>query len=162
MNRRKTMNDQEIFARYIELLDNSNEVKTKLNKTEYLFSKGLYRLVECEADDPEGKFDPKDDKYWKRVPIEVSDDQFDLLLEADRSPKKTDFSRSNLPKVIGVVIVFISIIGTLMLSAIASEQIFIALGIGFSAALYGVFFIVLGNMMDSINGIHEYLSDRFK
>jgi len=72
---RKTLSKEEFFQRYKEGVEKSHQKA----KVEYLVSKGLYILEECDKNVKGAMFDYNDNKYYLKVPIEINDDDFNSL-----------------------------------------------------------------------------------
>jgi hypothetical protein len=95
-------------------------------------------------------------------PIDISDEQFNLLIEADKPPRKKIYNKNNSASIAGIVIIIIGILAAFSLSEIPLIGLTVAVGVAASSILFGILHISLGSIIAAINKLHDYLEDRFR
>lgn len=105
--------------------------------------------------------DPKDNKFWKRVPIDITDEDYVYLKKIHNQYIKNEI---NIPKakIAGIIVIVIGFILTLMVSSIPIIGIYIGLGIGISSILFGILYITLGNILLALNRIYDTIKKNGK
>jgi hypothetical protein len=150
----KTATDKEILNAHIESVKKVEYGISQEEKKRYLMSNGLFKLVETKQYEINSYRDPKDNKLWKRVPIDISDEDFINLRDFHKTHLR-DNIKQPAAKIIGQVIILLGIILAFFLSLIPIVGIYIGLITGLSSILFGILYITLGNILFSLNQIYD-------
>jgi hypothetical protein len=166
MTIRKTKGDQEIFDEFINVMDYRRAKEKKEYMNRYLLSKGLYRLVETDKSDPNAEYDSRDLKYWKKIPIEISDEQFQKLLSYDDgstfSDKNIKVIGSSAATVLGVLIIIVGLLVGIYVFNIPVIGPVVSIPLIFDCVFTGIICITLGNINQSVKLIKEILKNKMK
>ena len=139
---RKSLSKEDYLNKYIIWVDKN----FNLAKQDYMISKGLYLLVECDEKTEGATYDYKEKKYYCKSPIDIDDETFFefksklSVIDISKIRKETNTESTvsvQWPSVLGLIILVVGlflgllvpIVGTIYLaSSVVLMTILFALG----------------------------------
>lgn len=157
MDIRKTASDQEIYYHYLEKFKKVDDEVSDFKKNAFLMSKDLCKLVESKQGEANTYLDPKDGKYWKKVPIKVTNEEFleiKTLSEKREGNASLEYSKP-AAKTVGYAIIIVGFLLAIIISGIPFIGMIYAVMVGISSFLFGLLYITLGNTITSIDRVYD-------
>lgn len=157
MDYRKTGTDEEIYNRYKEQISKEKYSIYLIERNEYLIKKGLFKYIESNEEDKDSILDEEDGKYWKKVPINISHDEYIYIkkLHGELTAHKTKVSGIF---VLGLGIIFVGLMAAMVISTMPLIGTTIAVIFGVSSFLFGCLYLALGTIIEEIKIIYESIN----
>jgi len=158
MDFRKKGTDKEIYDRYIAQISQGKHSIYLVEKNDFLIKKGLYKLIESNQEDKDSFLDEEDGKYWKKIPLVISHDEY-MYMKKLHGEIKEHKTRASGIFILGFIIIAIGIglgieASTLSLIEKGTAQI-----IAVIIFLFGFLCIVLGAITGEIKRIYNAIRD---
>ncbi len=154
----------EILRQYIAEKERIEKEKLDIEKKEFLISEGLYEKIYSENiyysnEYPHYEFDSKTgtEKYYRMVPIEITDSEYEELLKFHKPQKNSNAISTALIVIAWIIFIFGFIAGIIFgvagADAYSSFAITIALIYWVTSFISGVFILGFSEIIKLLNDI---------
>lgn len=158
MDYRKKGTDKEIFDRYKEQISKGKYSVYLVERNDYLIKKGLFKLVESNQEDKDSYIDDEDQKYWKKVPLDITHEEY-MYIQKLHGEIKEHKTRASGIFILGLIIIAIGIGLGIEASTLSIIEKGTAQIIAVCTFLFGFLCIALGIITGEIKKIYDAIRD---